>query len=299
MPPPPGERKKKKGRKPAHQNTFAFRHNPKSKLTDKILASPNEGVCKKCYDKIEWRKQYRKYKPLSQPARCNLCKKRNIKAAYHTICNGCATSETVIKKMLMGRMEERRAAEERREAAVEDKDENVEETNELGHDEVEDSDNPAAAEEETKCRRVCAICCKARAMKVESDGTQAEREIERMKAEMEVKLGRPLKLRESTGIERKVHRGIEKKKQAAKEERRRLREEGMRKDANDQDGGDGEQQAEDDANVEEEVPDTTVEKESETNDDEEEDPFLKAVGGQDKLLTGEAYQKMMLEREKQ
>lgn len=294
MPPPPGEKKKKKGRKPAHQNTFAFRHNPKSKLTDKILASPNEGVCKKCHDKIEWRKQYRKYKPLSQPAKCNLCKKRNIKAAYHTICNGCATSETVINKILKARMEERREAEV---------DENVEETDELGHDEVEievqDSGNPETVEEETKCRRVCAICCKARAMRVESDGTQAEREIEILKAEMEEKLGRPLKLRESKGIERKVHRGIEKKKQAAKEERRRLRELGMRKEANEQDGGDDEQQVEeeDDADGEEEVPDATVEKEIET--DEEEDPFLKAVGGQEKLLTGEAYQQMMLEREKQ
>jgi hypothetical protein len=66
MPPPPPPRigdpnkKKKKGRAPAHQNGFAFRHNPKSKKTEKILASPNVGVCVKCRDKIEWRKRYRK-----------------------------------------------------------------------------------------------------------------------------------------------------------------------------------------------------------------------------------------------
>ena len=53
-------KKKKKGRAPAHQNGFAFRHNPKSKKTEKILASPNVGVCVKCRDKIEWRKRYRK-----------------------------------------------------------------------------------------------------------------------------------------------------------------------------------------------------------------------------------------------
>ena len=55
-----GTKKKKKGRAPKHQNSFAFIHNPKSKKTDKILASPNVGVCKRCYDKIEWRKKYRK-----------------------------------------------------------------------------------------------------------------------------------------------------------------------------------------------------------------------------------------------
>ena len=37
-----------------------------------------------------------------------------------------------------------------------------------------------------------------------------------------------------------------------------------------------------------------IEEDSETEDD-----LIKAVGGEDKLLTGEAYQKMLLEREKQ
>ena len=33
---------KGRSRGPAHQNEFAFRHNPKSKKTEKILASPNQ-----------------------------------------------------------------------------------------------------------------------------------------------------------------------------------------------------------------------------------------------------------------
>jgi hypothetical protein len=41
-------------------NSYAFRHNLKSKKTDKILASANVGVCRRCSDKIEWRKKYRK-----------------------------------------------------------------------------------------------------------------------------------------------------------------------------------------------------------------------------------------------
>merc|ERR1712151_1317070 len=78
------------GKAPAHQNTFAFYHNPNSKTTKKILSSPNVGVCKRCFDKIEWRKKYRKYKPRTQPGKCNKCHKRNVKAAYHTICTGCS-----------------------------------------------------------------------------------------------------------------------------------------------------------------------------------------------------------------
>ena len=100
VPPGGGTKKKKKGRAPAHQNTFAFRHNPKSKKTERILASPNVGVCTKCRDKIEWRKKYRKYKPLTQPAKCNLCSNRSITAAYHTICGKCAVSEGAVLAML-------------------------------------------------------------------------------------------------------------------------------------------------------------------------------------------------------
>lgn len=84
-----------KGRVPSHQNAFAFRHNPKSKLTEKIAAMPIRGLCRRCRDKIEWRKKYRKYKPLTQPSKCNTCGKRNVNAAYHTICEGCASKDKV------------------------------------------------------------------------------------------------------------------------------------------------------------------------------------------------------------
>lgn len=53
---------------PKHQNGFAFKHNPKSKKTNYILSLPNEGLCQRCHDQIEWRKSYRKYKPLTKPS---------------------------------------------------------------------------------------------------------------------------------------------------------------------------------------------------------------------------------------
>lgn len=54
-----------KGSRGTHNNQYAFRHNPNSKKTEKILNSPNEGVCQDCWEGIEWRKKYRKYKPLT------------------------------------------------------------------------------------------------------------------------------------------------------------------------------------------------------------------------------------------
>uniref|UniRef100_M4C2U3 Uncharacterized protein n=1 Tax=Hyaloperonospora arabidopsidis (strain Emoy2) TaxID=559515 RepID=M4C2U3_HYAAE len=59
-----------KKRAPKHQNSFAFRHNPKSKKTERILSMPVHGLCEKCRQQIEWRKKYRKYKPLTQPGSC-------------------------------------------------------------------------------------------------------------------------------------------------------------------------------------------------------------------------------------
>jgi len=85
--------KKKKGHAPAHQNKIAWQHNPKSKKTDKILSSPISDCCRRCKEKLEWRKQYRKYKPLTQPATCNLCRKKCIKMAYHTVCKDCRKAD--------------------------------------------------------------------------------------------------------------------------------------------------------------------------------------------------------------
>lgn len=93
--PHPNKKHHSKGRVPAHQNTTAFRHNPKSKLTDKIVnRCPNEGLCRRCHDKIEWRKQYRKYKLRTQPGICNQCQQRNVTASYHTICPACAITKS-------------------------------------------------------------------------------------------------------------------------------------------------------------------------------------------------------------
>ena len=71
---------KAKGHKPVNDNSFAFRHNPNSKLTKKILGLKNEGLCRRCTDKIEWRKQYRKYKPLRKPAVCLWCSEKKVGA---------------------------------------------------------------------------------------------------------------------------------------------------------------------------------------------------------------------------
>jgi hypothetical protein len=93
-----------KDRFQSHQNKYGFRHNKNSKKTTKILALPNSGLCKRCYDIIEWRKKFRKYKPLKDPGKCADCLQRTVKLAYHTLCPGCAEKRgTVCAKCCLSR----------------------------------------------------------------------------------------------------------------------------------------------------------------------------------------------------
>ena len=83
---------------PAHQNSYAFRHNPRSRKTEQIKRIPNHSLCQRCHDIIEWRKRYRKYKPLTEPAKCAQCKLPRVHFAYHTLCPHCATQRGVCPK---------------------------------------------------------------------------------------------------------------------------------------------------------------------------------------------------------
>jgi len=88
----------KKSGAPAYANRTAFRHNPASRLTKKILAMPITGLCPACHEQIEWRKRFRKYKPLTQPKKCVGCGGKDVKEAYHVICRGCAQKEGKCEK---------------------------------------------------------------------------------------------------------------------------------------------------------------------------------------------------------
>lgn len=90
----------KKSGPPAHANKFAYVHNRSSKKTKKILAYPISGFCKPCREVIEWRKRFRKYKPLTVPKKCVRCSEKNIREAYHVICNPCSCKHSICTKCL-------------------------------------------------------------------------------------------------------------------------------------------------------------------------------------------------------
>lgn len=90
----------KKSGPPAHANKFAFVHNRNSKLTKQILALPINGLCAPCREVVEWRKRFRKYKPLTVPKKCVRCSQKTIKEAYHVVCKQCAAKDHICCKCL-------------------------------------------------------------------------------------------------------------------------------------------------------------------------------------------------------
>ncbi|KNE68806.1 hypothetical protein AMAG_13446 [Allomyces macrogynus ATCC 38327] len=89
---------KKKAQK--HQNTTAFRHNKASRKTREILALPVQGLCARCFEIVDWRKRFRKYKPLTSPKKCVGCEQKTVKEAYHVLCNPCAAKKGVCAKCM-------------------------------------------------------------------------------------------------------------------------------------------------------------------------------------------------------
>ncbi|KAK6928075.1 Protein of unknown function DUF2039 [Dillenia turbinata] len=55
-------------------------------------------VCARCRDQIEWKRKYGKYKPLSEPSKCQRCSKRAVRQAYHNLCPSCAKEQNVCAK---------------------------------------------------------------------------------------------------------------------------------------------------------------------------------------------------------
>lgn len=86
-----------------HQNKTKFRNDlHDSSHTQKMINSIRIAeVCERCAAIIEWKRQYRKYKPLKQPGKCNKCGNRSVRQAYHVICTPCAVAARQCAKCLV------------------------------------------------------------------------------------------------------------------------------------------------------------------------------------------------------
>lgn len=89
---------------PKHQNNYAWKPNAGRKINETEVGgrlkplSEITGVCQRCKEQIDWKRRYGKYKPLTEPAKCQKCSKRTVRQAYHNLCTACAKEQKVCAK---------------------------------------------------------------------------------------------------------------------------------------------------------------------------------------------------------
>ncbi len=88
----------KRGQK--YQNSRAYKpalygESRRVKMAASLLLG---GICARCKEKLEWRKKYDKYKPLTVPRRCDTCQEKKVRQAYYRLCQDCAESQRVCAK---------------------------------------------------------------------------------------------------------------------------------------------------------------------------------------------------------
>jgi hypothetical protein len=227
-------------------------------------------------------------------------------AAYHTICTNCAGSDRAIEAM-----EQRRSggsSSSSSTAVVQSLPsngdtklaENMKEPTILNDHDATPIDPPepdlAAPFKGSRRRlRVCAMCTSEPALSKYSNGDGEDEDLIEGIHSIEDQIedgvnddGRKLTLREIKAMERKIE-----KMQLEIKERRRQR--NSKEDENNGEEGDNDEGS----NGEDDNSEKSDGEHNEQDDDDANDPFLLAVGGKDQLLVGEAYQQMLLNREKQ
>lgn len=238
-------------------------------------------------------------------------------AAYHTICTNCAGSDRAIDDMEKRRKSSGSAVAqppssdrdaESSTAEINEEEEVVVEeekpTSTLNDDDATSTIPPAdqtAIKRARRRLRVCAMCTAEPALSKHSYGDGEDEDLIEEIHLIEDKIedgvnddGKKLTLREIKTLERKIE-----KLQLEMKERRRARyakEEEEEEDEGDDDDEDSNGRDEEEA---ESVQLDGAAEEQDDDEDDANDPFLLAVGGKDKLLVGEEYQKMLLARGQQ
>jgi hypothetical protein len=58
-------------------------------------------VRRRCFEIIDWKKKYGKYKPRRQPGKCLGCDGKTVSQAYHQLCPPCSSSRRVCAKCML------------------------------------------------------------------------------------------------------------------------------------------------------------------------------------------------------
>jgi hypothetical protein len=88
----------KRNKPQKHQNKTTYKVQFKQHLIDLQENTPKDHLCKRCYEIIDWKLKYGKYKKLTVPGKCQKCQKKNILKSYRHNCEGCSSEFKICSK---------------------------------------------------------------------------------------------------------------------------------------------------------------------------------------------------------
>jgi hypothetical protein len=87
---------KKKGQKYQNKEEYTLKYQPLlAKLKDD---TPKDNLCNRCFEQIDWKLKFGKYKKLTEPRRCQICEFKRVVKAYRHICDSCVKEKGVCSK---------------------------------------------------------------------------------------------------------------------------------------------------------------------------------------------------------
>ncbi len=89
-----------KRKHPKYQNKKGYKLRYKDHLIDIQENTPKDKLCKRCYEIIDWKLKFGKYKKLRTPRKCQFCQRKLVCKAYRHICDICAQEKKACAKCM-------------------------------------------------------------------------------------------------------------------------------------------------------------------------------------------------------
>ncbi len=87
---------KKKGQKYQNREEYTLKFQP---LLAKLKEdTPKDNLCNRCFEQIDWKLKFGKYKKLTEPRKCQVCEIKRVVKAYRHICDICVSAKGMCSK---------------------------------------------------------------------------------------------------------------------------------------------------------------------------------------------------------
>ena len=88
----------KRGKHQKYQNRKAYSIKYQADLMTLQEKTPKDNLCHRCFDQVDWKLKFGKYKVNTTPGRCRVCEQKTVVKSYRHLCDPCAQSHKLCAK---------------------------------------------------------------------------------------------------------------------------------------------------------------------------------------------------------